>query len=263
MRRTGPFPTFLIIGAQKSATRWLRVNLGEHPDAFTVPGEVEFFNLHFRRGVRWYRSWFDDWKGERAVGEATPGYMMQGDNPGVVAARIDGMLPDVRLIALLRNPVDRAYSAFVHHMARDRIPPDADLLDYVERVDPERDELGIINGGWYARSLAPYAERFGDRLLILLHDDVSADPVAVYRSAAAHVGVSPDVLPPEIDAVRFSNQPPGGSPYAAGEGGRRPLTADERARLYEFYRRDIARLERMFGLGFQRWHPAAVAVAVS
>jgi hypothetical protein len=58
-----PLPTFLIIGAQKSATRWLRLNLGLHPDVFTAPRELEFFNSaeHFLQdGPEWYRRQFED-----------------------------------------------------------------------------------------------------------------------------------------------------------------------------------------------------------
>lgn len=72
-----PLPTFLIIGAQKSATRWLRLNLGLHPDIFTAGREIEFFNSakQFDQGTSWYRQQFEGWDGERFVGEATPGYM--------------------------------------------------------------------------------------------------------------------------------------------------------------------------------------------
>ena len=59
-----PLPTFLIIGAQKSATRWLRLNLGLHPDVFTSSREIEFFNNGDRfdeDGEAWYRQQFPDY----------------------------------------------------------------------------------------------------------------------------------------------------------------------------------------------------------
>src|SRR5690349_3233083 len=113
-----PIPTFLIIGAQKSATRWLRMNLGEHPDVFAASREIEFFNSkRFERdGVDWYRAQFDGWSGERIVGDATPGYMFWRHRPDVMAERMHETVPDVRLIAILRNPVDRAHSAVLHHV---------------------------------------------------------------------------------------------------------------------------------------------------
>ena len=87
-----PLPTFLIIGAQKSATRWLRLNLGLHPDIFSAGREIEFFNSakHFEQeGTTWYRQQFDGWEGEPSVGEATPGYMFWRHRPVVMAERVD------------------------------------------------------------------------------------------------------------------------------------------------------------------------------
>ena len=109
-------PTFVIIGAQKSATRWLRTNLGEHPDIFAARSEMHFWNNGHRvrkLGIEHYAEQFEGWRGERIVGEATPGYMIWRHHPALVAQRIDEHLPDVRLIAILRNPIDRAQSAMV------------------------------------------------------------------------------------------------------------------------------------------------------
>ena len=164
-----PLPTFIIIGAQKSATRWLRQNLGKHPDIFTAPRELKYFN-HPKRvaelGPDWYRSQFEGWAGEPVIGEATPGYMMLGHRPTDVADRIKATVHDVHLIALLRNPVDRAYSAFVHHKRAGRIHPRAQLLDKVRSCAPDDDWMGIVTGGWYAISLQPFLDLFGDRLLV-------------------------------------------------------------------------------------------------
>ena len=141
-----PLPTFLIIGAQKSATRWLRLNLGLHPSVFTASRELEFFNNRERYqdlGTSWYRDQFEGWAGEAIVGEATPGYMFWRHHPEVVAERIQETLPDVRLIATLRNPIDRAQSAMVHHIEGGTLPPDSVLIDLVRATPPERDRLGM------------------------------------------------------------------------------------------------------------------------
>lgn len=258
-----PLPTFLIIGAQKSATRWLRTNLGAHPQVFTADTESHFFsrNRFFHRGLDWYRTHFEGWDGEPIVGEATPGYMMWLDDPAKMAGRIDEYLPDVRLLALLRNPVDRAYSAFIHHMRRGRIPADADLLGWVRSVALEDDKQGfkqgLIAGGWYAASLTPYFERFGERLQVFLHDDVIDHPKRVYRCALEHIGASPDFVPPELERVVFSNSPPKPSAYHEGKGGRRKLTSEERAELYEYFRHDIDQLEELLGRDLSIWRPSS------
>src|SRR5215207_2785995 len=99
-----PLPTFLIIGAQKSATRWLRHNLGLHPEIYASPYEIGFFNSPKRfaeLGAEWYRAQFAGWNGQRIVGEATPGYMMWRHEPQEVAERIKETIPTARLIAIL------------------------------------------------------------------------------------------------------------------------------------------------------------------
>jgi hypothetical protein len=249
-----PLPTFLIIGAQKSATRWLRLNLGLHPDVFTAPRELEFFNSaeHFLQdGPEWYRRQFEGWSGELAVGEATPGYMFWRHQPAVMAERIEQVLPDAALIATLRNPVDRAQSALIHHIEFGALPPGTDLIEWALSTPPQRDKLGIIAGGWYAASLEPFLARFGDRLLVVLHDDTDDDPRGVYDRALRHIGAPANFVPPELERVRFSYQerPDARSPVA------RPLTLDEREKLYEFFADDIKKLEQMIGRDLSRWEP--------
>jgi len=252
---TAPLPTFLIIGAQKSATRWLRRNLGRHPDVFAAEYELSFFDgRRWDLGVDWYRAQFAGWSGEPVVGESTPGYMVGRTGPDEVARRIDETLPGVQLLAILRNPVDRATSALVHHVRRERIRPDVRLVDVLRARPVEEDPLALVAAGRYAACLEPFRARVGDRLLVLLHDDVAVDPVHVYERARAHVGAAAGFVPPELDEVVYSNQADAGERYA--------LTPDERAELFEYFRDDVAELERAFGLDCSRWRPdRAAAVA--
>jgi hypothetical protein len=249
-----PLPTFLIIGAQKSATRWLRYNLGLHPDIFAADTEIQFFNNGTRfndLGTDWYREQFDGWSGERIVGEATPGYMFWRHRPAVVSERIYAVVPDVRLIAILRNPIDRAHSAMLHHIAHEKLPNDTNLVELVQSIAPERDPLGIISGGWYAESLEPFLDVFGDHVLVVLHDDVAERAPALYAQALSHVGAATDVMPPGLDEVRFAYRQRRGVDASAMKG----LTPDERRTLYEFFASDIAKLEKMLELDLSRWKP--------
>jgi hypothetical protein len=171
-------------------------------------------------------------------------------HPDVVAERIDATLPGVQLVATLRNPIDRAQSGMVHHIEGGTLPPDSVLVDLVQATPPERDKLGIIVGGWYGASLAPYQERFGDRLLVVLHDDIDDDPRGVYDDALRHVGATPDFVPPEFERVRFSHQQ-----RSSSEPGRRPLTLDERREIWRYYADDVAVLEKMLGRDLSLWNP--------
>ena len=115
-----PLPTFLIIGAQKSATRWLRLNLGLHPDVFAAAGRDRV--LQQRRPFPRPRDRIGTGSSSRAGtarrswARRRPATCSGATGPAVVAERIEETLPDVRLIATLRNPIDRAQSAMVHHI---------------------------------------------------------------------------------------------------------------------------------------------------
>jgi uncharacterized protein (TIGR03086 family) len=244
-----PLPTFLIIGAQKSATRWLRSNLNEHPDVFAPELEPSYFNQKYRLGPDFYRSQFDGWNGEPIVGEATPGYMMIRHRPARVARRIHETVPDVRLIALLRNPIDRANSALVHHVKRERLSKRAKLTTVISEKEPEEDRLGLITGGWYAASLQPFIRWFGDQLLVFLHEDVSDDPRWVYRTALEHIGASPDFVPPALEEVVFSNQ------TRPSVRRRSSMSDEDRQKLWPYFADDVALLEPLIGRDLSSWNP--------
>ena len=180
--------------------------------------------------------------------------MMYRQRPRRMARRVSRFNPEMRLVAVLRNPIDRAYSGFVHHLKAGRLDPDTDMLEYVRRVRPRVDPLTIIAGGWYHASLKPYRRRFGNKLLVLLHDDVGEDPAAVYDRALAHVGATP-----------ASGRPTWRRPATAtcrrrragcGPGdGYRPLDRAQRRELYPYFRDDIAKLEEMIGRDLDMWRP--------
>jgi hypothetical protein len=229
--------------------------LGSHPEIFTAPTEVGFFHLPRRYrelGVDWYRSRFDGWAGEPIVGESTPGYMMLWNHPHEVAARIAATLPDVRLLAVLRNPVDRANSALAHHMTRERIRPGTRLVDYVREASLADEWMGVIGGGLYAQSLRPFVERFGSQLLILLHDDVVAEPLDVFDQACAHVGASSGHVPDRLHDVLYSNRQSG--LYAKGL--EMEISESDRYELFAHFRRDVEELEAMIGRDLAAWRPA-------
>lgn len=251
----GAFPNFVIIGAQKSATRWLRTNLGQHPEVFTVPTELEFFNHNWEKGSGWYNEKFAGANGAKAVGEATPGYMMWNEEPARQAARIDGLLPGVRLLAILRNPVERTHSAFVHFLKEGRIPADTSLMEHVRSVPPENDPRCIVAGSWYGACLRPYVQRFDKRLLVLQQDDLSTDPISVYRRALRHIGADPGFVAPELQKVRFSNQTSKPSPRSNVRGGPDQLSAKERLELFEYFRDDLDLLADLDVVDVNRWKP--------
>jgi hypothetical protein len=247
-----PLPTFLVIGAQKSATRWLRQNLGKHPEIHASPYEIGFFNSPKRiaeLGIEWYRAQFEGWAGEAIIGEATPGYMMWRHEPDVVATRIKSTIPDARLFAILRNPVDRANSAMVHHIKHERLHPSSRLRDLAHNKAPSNDRLGLVAGGWYAASLRPFQELFGQQLLVLLHDDIRDDPYGVYEVALRHVRATAGFVPSDLEDLVFSNQQGDSSQW------KREVSPGDRRELFRYFHDDICELEQMIGRDLTAWTP--------
>ena len=246
-----PLPNFLIIGAERCATRWLRANLEEHPDVFTPSAALSFFSNHKRmrtRGSKGYRQQFQGWSGEAFVGESSPSYLLPGNDPRSVARRIDAALPDVKLIALVRDPVDRMYSALLHHIKRGRLSADADLFAMVAAGDPDVEDLGLVGAGRYTANLFPYHSIFRDRLLVLVVDDIRTDPGSVYDAAVRHIGAPAGFEPSRLERVLFSNRR---SVRATGS----RLTAEQRRILHMLFRGDVEELEALIGRDLTAWDP--------
>src|SRR5919201_3141433 len=138
-----PLPDFLIIGAQKAGTTALYAYLRWHP-GITGPSwkEVSFFDRYYARGEAWYRGNMPSrprqWLAERRngrpplVGEASPSYLFHPLAP----ERVANLLPRARLIAVLRNPVDRAFSHYQHELSLGR-----EHLSFEEALDREDERL--------------------------------------------------------------------------------------------------------------------------
>jgi len=106
-----PLPNFLIIGAQKSGTTSLRYYLQEHPEISLAPKETHFFDDRdntFNFGVEYYSRLFEESGDANAIGEVTPCYIYAKQAP----ERMHQTIPNAKLILIMRNPVDRAYSHF-------------------------------------------------------------------------------------------------------------------------------------------------------
>ena len=123
--------------------------------------------------------------------------------------------------------------------------------NWCDATPPEQDPLGIISGGWYAASLAAFSDRFGERLRVLLYDDVEDDPSGAYVQALRHVGAAPDFVPADVEQVRFSNQ----RDLSRAPVVPRVLTLEERCEVYSFFADDVAELESMLGRDLARWRP--------
>lgn len=248
----GALPNFIIVGAQKSATRWLRDVLNEHPDIYMASRELEFFNHNFDKGIYWYKQQFKDAGNVKAIGEATPSYTMLVYSPEEAAGRMKETIPDAKIIALLRDPVDRLSSAYIHHIRMGRIDPELNIMDKLKKIDPspKNERLGLISGGWYAQSLEPYFKKFGDRVQVVLHEDIKNDSKQLYDKVLKHLDINIGYYPKDLVRVRHSNRKDVGDKALKSA----RLSKADRAEIYKrFFAKDVSKLEKQTGLDLSAW----------
>ena len=109
------FPDFLGIGAQKSGTTWLYANLKKHPEIYLPrKKEIHYFDWYFYKGINWYYNHFNHKRKTQKTGEITPGYSILNEKK---IKYIKSLKPDLKIILLLRNPIDRAWSHAVMNLS--------------------------------------------------------------------------------------------------------------------------------------------------
>jgi hypothetical protein len=187
-------PHFMIIGAMKSGTTSLFSCLVQHPQILKCfRKEVHFFDNYFNRGTKWYRAHFPlagKVGAGRITGEATPLYIF---NP-LVPERISRLLPNVKLIAILRNPVERAISHYFMEVRakRERLPVMEAFRGEENRLEEVMRNCDFTNSayihasykkrGIYDEQLARYLQFFPRRqLLVLKSEAFFSEPRDVVR----------------------------------------------------------------------------------
>lgn len=211
--RTGVLPDFLIIGAQKCGTTSLYEYLTQHPDIYPATvKEVGYFDRYYQKGLPWYRSQFPSAfrkiyarfvrRENFLTGEASTGYIL---NPHSLR-RIAAIVPEAKLILMLRNPVDRAYSHYQHMLRLKREP-----LSFEEAAERERERIEqtwqhmLADENYHNLDIARYAYlKTGlyidqvrvllryfpkERVLIIKNEEFDADPAAIVRQVLEFLGV--------------------------------------------------------------------------
>ena len=197
-------PSFFIMGTQKGGTTSLHTWLQRHPDVFlpAEPQEIHFFDLeeNYRRGLDWYERLFRGAEGHAAVGQTSPLYMYWDG----VAERIARAVPQARLIFLLRNPTERAYSHYWHQVKRGN-----ESLPFGRAIEQEPDRLrkgavykrrySYLDRGRYAAQIDRFRALFPpERMLFLKFDELRSERRAVLRRAADFIGVDPERFPEDV-----------------------------------------------------------------
>jgi hypothetical protein len=191
-------PTYIGIGAPKSATTWLAKCLGEHPDVFMTPKkETSFFDWDTIEGrVSKYETYFEGVKEESAAGELSTRYLASEQAP----VRMAELLPGVDLFVSLRDPIEQIQSHYwhlhrqnFHQWDRENVPESLHeaLRQYDDKLlDPVR----------YHTHLQRWLQHFDrSQLLVLFYHDIRSRPEAVLRELYEHVGVDPEFKPSSLN----------------------------------------------------------------
>jgi hypothetical protein len=181
-----PLPTFIIGGAPKTGTTSLYRYLLEHPQVFLPRDakEPHYFVESSAMPLAEYEALFVDVGGARAVGEASTWYLRDR----VAPARVRALIPDARLIFVLRHPVERARSHYWHRVAQDSRFGARPFGEWIRAG--ERDVACFVDHGLYADHLQRWLGHFPrEQILAVLHEDLERDAPAVLRRICTHIGV--------------------------------------------------------------------------
>lgn len=229
--------SFLGIGAQKAGTTWLYAQLNKHPRiGFPRGKEIHFWDRLDDPGrIPAYLAWFDDPR--LCQGEITPAYALL---PVEVIARIRRVAPDLRLLYLLRNPVERAWSSAL--MALGRAEMTFDEASDRWFIDHFRSS-GSLRRGDYASCIRNWRRVFpAEQLLLLRHEAIRDRPEELLRACCAHIGVTP----PDAGLLAGCRERVFAGPV-------HPLRPALREVLIELYRPRVAALEELLDEDFGGW----------
>ncbi|MEZ5091958.1 sulfotransferase [Nocardioides sp.] len=259
--RVRDLPDYLVIGAKKGGTTSVVNWLVEHPQVMPLFPRMQrhksphYFDINFDRGLSWYLSHFPSKPARRVherrfgaarTGEASPYYLFHPAAP----ERIHDQVPQARLVAILREPVSRAYSNFWDRVAtgNETLPTFEDALDAEEQrlaratddwlrvpghYDFDHDHHSYLARGRYAEQLERYFAHFPrEQLLVLPLDALHRDPEGSFRRVEDHLGLDHHAV--DLTARNARENKP-------------PLLPETKDRLRDYYRTHNERLQNLLG----------------
>lgn len=273
-------PDYIIIGTARSGTSWLMKALHEHPEVNIPLQEIHYFTTHRERDLEWYESFFHG-DGNVTV-EKSVSYFRDE-----CAEVIRDTLPDVELIVLLRDPIERVHSHYNRWLSSGEYDRSLD-----EALSPDSP---MVREGLYHRHLQHYLEHFPrESVHVLLYDDFVRDNERFFRDVCGILGVDRDIKPSLLGSTYNPSRRPPAYPWltriknsivnflhrhrlgdrlvaAAKSSGLASLfysvTAREdppeltdkiRHRLAEFYRDDTRRLQEFLDRDLSSWGPLRI-----
>jgi hypothetical protein len=182
-------PNFIGVGVQRAGTSWLYNCLNEHKEIYMPQKEVHFFDQKFDKGIEWYTKLFDSNQMHKIAGEITPDYMFDANS----ISHIAHYFPNTKLIIILREPFDRAYSAFNLLISHGRIK-DMTFDQAIEAYP------WILEQSMYSKQLESVFKYFSkDQVKIYDFEDIKNRPLWLLRDVFLFLGVDSSFIPARFD----------------------------------------------------------------
>ena len=257
-------PDFILLGAAKAGTTALYHYLKQHPQVYMTPlketnyfalsgqnldfrgpGDSEFVNRLSITDEAAYRAQFEGRGSQPVAGEASPLYLYHSAAP----ERIQATVPNARFIIILRNPIDRAYSAFLHLVRDGR----ETTRDFEEALALEPQRIGdnyehiwhYLSMGRYYEQVKRYFDRFShEQIQVFLYRDLRESPHKLLRETFGFLGVDEEFQPDTATRYNESTLPAEARP---------PLLPPVRVRLQEELREDILQLQELIKRDLSHW----------
>jgi len=273
-------PDFVVAGASKAGTEWLKLCLKEHPEIFVPVGLTpDYFSHRYSNSDQWYRSLFESSKPDQVTGEKSTSYIICPP----AARRLYEFNPDVDVFFVLRDPTERAYSHYKMYLRKGKVDDNVDSL--------LSDDSPLVREGLYYQQMSRFLDYFDrNQVHILLFDDLKTDSVTFLRDMYSRLGVDPSFTPEMADqryhvtksrprfqglynvVVAFIRELRKRTHWAnrwleylrkegyvnifhrLNRGEPFPELSDKRRKeLADFYREDIEKLEQMIGRDLSHW----------
>lgn len=177
------FPNYIVGGVQKGGTTSLHAYLAQHPQVCVAKKkELNFFNSQWDKGTQWYSMHFRHCLGARAIGETSPLYLWNREVPG----RMKRALPRIKLIFLLRNPTDRAFSNYLFNISRLAWDP---FEPFHEAIHTDKGQRHLVSKGFYSSQLRGFFRHFSqEQIRLFASERLKTDPDPVLSECYSFIG---------------------------------------------------------------------------
>ena len=183
---------FIGAGVDRAGTSWIYKCLEEHPEiCFSKPKETHFFKQDYKKGLKYYQSYFKHCSGEKIKGEFSPTYIYhQG-----VDALIKKHFPEVKILICLRNPIEKLYSRYFFRKSKGLHPNltfKESITKYPQSIERSR----------YYNYLKNWLKLFiPEKILVLIYEDIQKNPLKFIQDIYSFLEVNPEFVPSNLCSI--------------------------------------------------------------